>query len=162
MDEEGEFQPDPTMSTQEQVKTIQAQQEAMVAQNQPEPPMPKSPLGNDSPIEQADAQGKLRAGQRHHLRAFGMADPGMDPSTAKEFERKAVRDMDLFGEYPGMDDPHAPPPPIRPGKNSLNPMTGMWVTPEGQVSVLERFNPSSKAPPPSEGERSIANVTGKR
>jgi len=137
----GDFQPRADMNPQEVAKIISAQQEAMVQQNLAEPALPKSPLGNDSPIEQADAGGKLRSGQKHHLRKIGMGQPGMDPKTAKRFEQQAVRDMDQFGEYPGMDDPHAPPPPIRVGKASFNPMTAQWVMPEGQVSVLDRLAP---------------------
>ena len=146
VDAQGDFRPSPGISEQEAASSIQAQTEA-VMQQQPEPPMPKSSLGADSPIEQADSKQKLRSGTRHHIREIGMQTAGMDPKSAKELERKAVRDFDLFGEYPGMDDPHSPPPPIRPGKNSFNPMTGQWVTPEGQVSVLDRMAPSKARGP---------------
>ena len=146
VDAQGDFRPSPGISEQEAASSIQAQTEA-VMQQQPEPPMPKSSLGADSPIEQADSKQKLRSGTRHHIREIGMQTAGMDPKSAKELERKAVRDFDLFGEYPGMDDPHSPPPPIRPGKNSFNPMTGQWVPPEGQVSVLDRMAPSKARGP---------------
>jgi hypothetical protein len=140
VDAQGNFQKQPGMSPQETANTIQAQGEA-VMQQKPEPALPKSSLGAESPIEQADAGGKLRAGTRHHLRSLGFQTSGMDPKTAKNFERQAVRDFDLYGEYPGMDDPHSPPPPIRPGKHSFNPMTGQYVAPEGTVSVLDRLAP---------------------
>ena len=146
VDAQGDFRPSPGISEQEAASSIQAQTEA-VMQQQPEPPMPKSSLGADSPIEQADSKQKLRSGTRHHIREIGMQTAGMDPKSAKELERKAVRDFDLFGEYPGMDDPHSPPPPIRPGKNSFNPMTGQWVPPEGQVSVFDRMAPSKARGP---------------
>jgi hypothetical protein len=146
MDESGNFQPAAGMDPQQAASAIQAQGEAAM-QQKPEPALPKSSLGADSPIEQADAGGKLRAGTRHHMRAIGFQTSGMDPQTAKEFERKAVRDFDQFGEYPGMDDPHAPAPPVRPGKHSFNPMTGQFVEPEGAVSVLDRMAPAGAKGP---------------
>ncbi len=148
MDEQGNMEPAPGLSPEQAMEDASAQEEALANQAKPEPPMQKSPLGRESPIEQADAAGKLRAGQKHHLRALGLSQPGMDPQTAKAYEKAAVRDMELFGEYDGMDDPHAPPPPIRPGKHSFNPKTGQFVSPEGSVSVLDRMMGSRISGPP--------------
>lgn len=141
MDAQGGIRPVPGLSEQQALKDVDAQQTTLANQAKPEPPLAKSPLGRESPIEQADASGKLRSGQKHHLRALGLSQSGMDPKQARHFEKQAVRDMDLFGEYAGMDDPHAPPPPIRVGKHSFNPATGKFVAPEGFVSVLDRIAP---------------------
>lgn len=142
-DAQGGITPAPGLSPQQALQDADAQTTAMANQAKPEPPIAKSPLGRESPIEQADAGGKLRAGQKHHLRSLGLSQSGMDPISAKNYEKTAVRDLDQYGEYDGMDDPHSPPPPVRVGKHSYNPKTGKFVSPEGYVSALDRIAPIS-------------------
>lgn len=72
---------------------------------------------------------------------------GVDPSTLDEGTRRryrqdAVRQMEEFGSYPGMDDPDSPPPPVRPLSYSYNPMTAKWTSPEGADSLVDRFGGS--------------------
>jgi hypothetical protein len=76
VDAQGNFQPEPGMAPQDAANAIQAQSEGMM-QQKPEPALSKSSLGADSPIEQADAGGKLRAGTRHHMRQLGFNTSGM-------------------------------------------------------------------------------------
>lgn len=121
----------------------QAQQlDQMRPQDQvPQPPKRSSPLGDNSPIEQASrmAGPETPAGADAHLRKIGLPDTPLPGPQQKLYEARAVKDYKRFGDYSGQDDPDAPPPPIRPGKHSFNPTTGQWVLPEGQVSVLDRF-----------------------
>jgi hypothetical protein len=133
------FGEQPVENAAEAAQDINVDNAQLAEQAMPAPPKARSPLGNDSPIERAEGQGHLRKGQSQHLRSFGIAQPGMSKEEGKRHEAMALRDMDRFGEYDGMDDPNSPPPPIRPGQNSFNPMTAQWVEPEGQVSILSRF-----------------------
>lgn len=130
-----------------QEKQVAEMREATMGPEGPtEPPPPKkvSPLGDASPIEQALKVGPMPAGREQHLRAIGI-DEQMTPEQAKVFEAQAVRDFERFGPYDGDDDPNAPPPPIRPGKNSYNPRTGTWLKPEGKVSMLDRLTNIQKS-----------------
>jgi hypothetical protein len=70
-------------------------------------------------------------------------DPAMlDEGSRRRYRQDAVRQMEEFGSYPGMDDPDSPPPPVRPLSYSMNPMTGKWVNPEGADSLIDRFGGS--------------------
>lgn len=104
----------------------------------PPPPKKTSPLGQNSPIEQLSQQEPMPQGRDHHLRQIGI-DESLPPAQAKTLEAQTIRDFQRFGSYEGEDDPEAPPPPIRPGKNSYNPATGEWLKPEGKVSMLDRL-----------------------
>lgn len=105
------------------------------------PPMAPSPLGMDSPVEQTAQAGGFRHGQNAHIRKLTQGSmAGMNREQQIEFERKAVRDFQAFGDYEGSDDPNSPPPPIRVGKHSYNPETGHWVEPEGEPSVLAQMS----------------------
>ena len=67
-------------------------------------------------------------------------DPGvLDENTRRRYKQDLARQTEEFGAYPGMDDPDAPAPPIRPLSYSFNPFTGKWVNPEGSESVIDRF-----------------------
>lgn len=103
------------------------------------PPAKTSPLGDQSPVEQFTRQRTdLPAGTNHHLRALAIPDTSMTPEERMRFEQTAVKDFQKFGRYSGDDDPEAPAPPIRPGRQSFNPTTGQWIRPEGSVSVIDK------------------------
>lgn len=127
-------------------KAMQAETEMAPAGTTKEPPPSKtSPLGAESPIEQlSQNEPDLPAGRNHHLREIGIGEGNLPPDQQKIQEAQTVRDFSRFGSYEGEDDPEAPPPPIRPGKNSYNPATAQWVKPEGQVSMLDRLGKISK------------------
>ena len=108
------------------------------------PPSKTSPLGGESPIEQLAQTEVLPAGRNHHLREIGIGAGNLPPEQQKIVEAQTVRDFSRFGSYEGEDDPEAPPPPIRPGKNSFNPATNQWVKPEGKASMLDRLGTIAK------------------
>jgi hypothetical protein len=85
-------------------------------------------------------------GQKGHLEAIvktksgdGMDMNSMSEPMRRRYKQDAVRQMEQFGAYPGMDDPSAPSPPIRPLSFSFNPFTGKFANPEGNESLLDRF-----------------------
>src|SRR3990167_5533361 len=71
----------------------------------------------------------------------------MDEGTRRRYKKDAVRQMEEFGAYPGMDDPDSPTPPVRPLSWSYNAHTHKWVSPEGSESMIDRFGGSSQGGP---------------
>jgi hypothetical protein len=63
----------------------------------------------------------------------------MDEGTRRRYKADAVKQMEEFGPYVGMDDPDSPPPPVRPLSYSFNPLRNKWTSPEGHDSMLDRF-----------------------
>jgi len=63
----------------------------------------------------------------------------MDEGTRRRYKADAVRQMEEYGAYPGMDDPDSPAPPVRPLSWSYNPHSNKMVSPEGAESYIDRF-----------------------
>jgi hypothetical protein len=88
----------------------------------------------------------MAQGQKDHMQQIvessagdGVDVAGLDENTRRRYKTDAVRQLEEFGAYPGMDDPASPAPPIRPLSHSYNPFTGKWVNPEGGESMIDRF-----------------------
>ncbi len=88
----------------------------------------------------------MAEGTVHHSKdiAEGIGGDGIDPAGMPEADRKryradSIRQLEEFGAYPGMEDPDAPTPPVRPMSFSYNPYTNKFVNPEGKESMLDRF-----------------------
>jgi hypothetical protein len=88
----------------------------------------------------------MAEGQKDHMKQIvestggdGVDVSGLDENTRRRYKQDAVRQLEEFGAYPGMDDPAAPAPPVRPLSHSYNPFTGKWVNPEGSESLIDRF-----------------------
>jgi hypothetical protein len=88
----------------------------------------------------------MAQGQKGHMREIVETSAGddinvdgLDENTRRRYKQDAVRQLEEFGAYPGMDDPTSPAPPVRPLSFSYNPFTGKMVNPEGDESLLDRF-----------------------
>lgn len=55
----------------------------------------------------------------------------LSPKQNAAFKADAHAQLEQFGDYPGKNDPNAPPPPIRPGGRSFNPFTGKFTGERG-------------------------------
>jgi len=51
----------------------------------------------------------------------------MSAEKMQEWKDDAREQLSSFGDFPGKNDPHAPPPPIRPFGRSFNPFTGQFT-----------------------------------
>jgi hypothetical protein len=88
----------------------------------------------------------MAEGQMSHMKNIVETSEGdnvdtssLDENTRRRYKADAVRQLEEFGAYPGMDDPAAPAPPVRPLGFSWNPYTNKWVNPEGDESLIDRF-----------------------
>jgi hypothetical protein len=92
----------------------------------------------------------MAEGQKDHMKQIvesnagdGVDVGGLDENTRRRYKADAVRQLEEFGAYPGMDDPASPAPPVRPLSHSYNPFTGKFVNPEGGESMIDRFGGGS-------------------
>ncbi len=59
---------------------------------------------------------------------------GLTELGRERIELERQKQLKDFGAWPGADDPSAPPPPVRPGGHSFNPLTGSWVKPSWVIA----------------------------
>jgi hypothetical protein len=88
----------------------------------------------------------MAQGQKGHMQQIieskagdGVQLEGLSEPMRRRYKQDAVKQLEDFGAYPGMDDPSSPAPPIRPLSFSFNPFTGKWSNPEGSESMMDRF-----------------------
>jgi hypothetical protein len=91
--------------------------------------------GQQTPEEQRAAQPSPVEGipQGLYDRTVGTAKTAwdrVDPKFGKAAAISVERQLAKFGDWPGKNDPNAPPPPIQPFGPSFNPFTGEWIQPD--------------------------------
>lgn len=63
----------------------------------------------------------------------------LSPEAKLKIQEIENREIAQFGDFPGMDDPDGPKPPVKAGMPWFNPFTGQWGTGgiEGEVNYLD-------------------------